>query len=169
MLYRHVQPLFLSADYSVRPVRGPRLKVRPLDSDAPDHLMRFVLWGAIHDRAGQAPAPTRKADPKAPDPSVTPDPSKAPDVVVVTAPSRPKLLIEMSPDGEGWVVQSTLEPRERPYLVTVSHMLPFVRVRLDTNGVEARAYALVMANAPFQLDGGDPVIRDPTQPSGGKR
>lgn len=157
MLYRHVQPLFLSADYSLDRVSGPTMRVQPLDSDAPDHLLRFVFWGAIQTRA------VTRADPaKAP---AAPDNGRGPDVVVVTAPARPKLLIEMSADGEGWVVQSTLEPRERPYLVTVAHMLQFVRVRLETGGVPTRGYALVMANAPFALNGRSPIVGSQTKPN----
>ena len=145
MLYRHVQPLFVSTAYTDRRVGGPTMRVRPLDAAAPDHLLSFVLWGAIQERV-VTPA---KADPG--------DPGD-PDVVVVTAPGRPKLLIEMSADGEGWVVQSELPPRERPYLVTVAHMLPFIRVRLETDGVEARGYAAVLGNAPFELDGRSPLV-----------
>jgi hypothetical protein len=166
MLYRHVQPLFISAEYTSDPVRGPKMRVRPLDSDAPDHLLKFVFWGAIQT---QSAPPTRAGAPKAPAPAPAgkpPDPA----VVVVTAPARPKLLIEMSADGEGWVVQSTLDPREKPYLVTVAHVLPYVRVRLEANGLPTRGYALVMANAPFALDGRSPIVgslNKPHRPSRG--
>jgi len=145
MLYRHVRPLFLSTAFSDQALVGPMMRVRPLDTDAPDHQMRFLLWGVLQAR----------------EPVVQPAPaadSKGPDVVVVTAARVPKLRIEMSADGEDWAVVSTLEPRERPYLITVAHVLQFVRVRLETGGAPARGRVLVMANTPFELEGRSPLV-----------
>jgi hypothetical protein len=144
MLFRHIQPLFLQSEYVQTLVRGPKLLVRPMDSDAPDHLMRFIMWATLMEGAPPASPPG------------IPPVSGGTRVV-----GRPQLLIEVSADGEGWSVSSTIEPRERPYLVTVGHMLPFVRVRLLPNGTPARAYAQLLANAPFVLDG-----KSPLQPSG---
>ncbi|MCB9695138.1 MAG: hypothetical protein H6736_25310 [Alphaproteobacteria bacterium] len=159
MLYRHAQPLFLSSEPSARTVTGPRMSVRPLDTDAPDHVLSFLVWAALAVRAPTAPA--------APEPPKDP---KAPDVIVVTgtpAPAgNPKLILEVSADGEGWFVQSEMSPRDRPYLVTVPQMLRYVRMRLEPDGAEARAYGLVLANGPFQLDGPSHIVapggREPT-------
>ncbi len=160
MLFRHNQPLLVMGDTATRDVRGPALSVQPLDGETPDHVARFLIWAILRvpgvTRAAKAPA-------RPPVPTTPTDPNK-PDVVVVSAPApaaEPQLLVEMSPDKEGWTVVSTLTPRERPYLVTVPHMLRFVRVRLVIPGAPAQAYALVMANTPFRLDGGNPVIEDP--------
>lgn len=136
MLYRHVQPLFLSRDWNARAVRGPRMAVRPLDGDTPDHEARFLVWAAVHER------PLRTA-------ATPPDPN--------ARNAGSQLLVEMSADGEGWTVVSTLTPRERPYLVTVSHMLRYVRMHLEVSGVEAVGYGMVLANTPFELDGPDPL------------
>lgn len=87
----------------------------------------------------------------------------------------PKMLIEMSPDGEGWTAHSTVKPRERPYIVPMPYILPFVRARIESAGEEIRGYALVLGNVPFELVG-PPVTRitgrptppaPPTKPGGG--
>jgi hypothetical protein len=158
MLYRHVQSLFLSSEYTAGRVRGPNLRVRPLDTDAPDHLLRFVFWGIVQSRPI---TPVRTVAPPA-------TPAGGTQAVVVSTPSSPKMLIEMSADGEGWVVQSTLEARDRPYLVTVAHMLQHIRVRLDGGTEEARGYALVMANAPFALDGQSTIVGPGATRPGGR-
>lgn len=143
-MFRHIQPLFLQSEYVQTLVRGPKLLVRPMDSDAPDHLMRFIMWATLME--GGPPA----------SPPATPPVSGGTGTRV---PPRPQLLIEVSADGEGWSVSSTIEPRDRPYLITVGHMLPFVRVRLLPNGTPARAYAQLLANAPFVLDGKSPLTQ----------
>lgn len=158
MLYRHAQTAFVSTEHSAQSVRGPSLRVRPLDSDAPDHLMRFVLWAVLVAKAAPPPPPDVADD------KVDPDRKRDGGVVVVTAPprtptSRAQLLIEMSPDGETWLEHTTVDPSDQPNLVRVPQMLRYVRVRLDPNGSEARGYALVMANAPFELQGGSPNMR----------
>jgi hypothetical protein len=146
MLYRHIQQVFLQADRVDTPVTGAVHALRPLDSDAPDYLMRFLFWAALD---AVAPAP-----PPAPAPTQPGTPPRVPQVPAPLA----KLLIEHSADGEGWTTLSTLDPRERPYLVTVGQMLPFLRVRLMTRAMPAKAMVQLLSNAPFTLDtkGGSP-------------
>ena len=62
-----------------------------------------------------------------------------------------QLHLEVSPDGVDWSPVSTLKPRDKPYLVALSHVLPFLRARVEATDQRVRAAVQLLANVPFEL------------------
>ena len=62
-----------------------------------------------------------------------------------------RLIVEMSPDGEGWAQVSAVAPRELPYRIPMPYLLPYVRVRIAAQGEEVAGYSLLLCTAPFEM------------------